>query len=247
MDNKINIEEIKYLIPDYITGSLSQEEAKLAEEAIAKYPEINSLYNEMKAAFEITKNVKYEEPAPQYWNNLLPKIHQKIEERETSGVKNPFAVIWKILVPVAAVILLFLVYQIYFNTSDNNVNNKILVKTDSVKQQYNIKKDKTPVIKEDNKQTVESVNVKPQKKNKIRISKQDNVNVPEEKRDMEVPDKENMIELQEQDNDDFASLESLILGAGEKGTLDSDIEDDLQNLSNNEKDKLLEQLEKTNL
>jgi hypothetical protein len=246
MNNKINIEEIKFLIPDYITDSLSEDDARLVKEAIVKYPEINNLYNDMKAAVTFAKNVKYEEPAPQYWNNLLPKIHQKIEEREASTAKNPFTLIWKILVPVAAVIILFLIYQIYFNPSENNINNKTLVKTDSVKQN-NVKKNETPLVKEDNKQTVEAENIKPQKKIKVHIYRQNDLNIPKEKENIDVQNKENVIEPQEQDNEDFASIESLILGAGERGTLDSDVENDLENLSNNEQDKLLEQLKKTNL
>ena len=246
MNNKFNIEEIKYLIPDYITESLSEDEAKLVKEAIAKYPDVNDLYNDMKSAFALTKNIKYEEPAPQYWNNLLPRIHQKIDERESASARNPFTLIWKILVPVAAVIILFLIYQIYFNPSDVNINNKTLVKTDSVIQD-NVKKNETPVIKEESKQTVEAVKNNTQPKIKIHRHKQNNSYVPIEKEDIDVQIKENEIEPQEQDNDDFASIDYLMLGAGEKGTLDSDVESDLDNLNNNEQDKLLEQLSKTNL
>lgn len=246
MNNKLNIEDIKYLIPDYITESLSEDEAKLVKEAIAKYPEVNDLYNDMKSAFALAENVNFEEPAPQYWNNLLPRIHQKIEERESASVKNPFAVIWKILVPVAAVIILFLIYQLYFNPSDTNINNKTLVKTDSVKQD-NIKQNETPVIKEDNKQTVDAVKNNSHTKIKIRNHNQNNSFGPKEKEEIDVQQKENEIEPQEQDNDDFASIDYLILGAGERGTLDSDVENDLDNLNNNEQDKLLEQLSKTNL
>lgn len=246
MNNKFNIEEIKYLIPDYITESLSENEAKLVKEAIAKYPEVNDLYNDMKSAFALTKNIKYEEPAAQYWNNLLPRIHQKIEEREAASVRNPFALIWKILVPVAAVIILFLIYQIYFNPSDVNLNNKTLVKTDSVKHD-NVKKNETPVIKEENKQTVDAVKNNTQLKIKIHNHKQNNSFVPKEKEDIYIQKKEDFTEPQDQDNDDFASIEYLILGAGERGTLDSDVENDLDNLNNNEQDKLLEQLSKTNL
>ena len=121
MAKKLNIEDIKLLIPDYITGSLSGEEFASVDNAIKNNPEIASLYSDMKSALEFVENVKFEEPVPQYWNNLLPKIHEKIEARnEKKLFKNPIPLIWKILVPVAAIILIAVIYRIA-TTPENQI------------------------------------------------------------------------------------------------------------------------------
>ena len=49
MENKINIDEIKYLIPDYVTGHLNNAEKLKVEDALSKSNELRDFYNEMKS------------------------------------------------------------------------------------------------------------------------------------------------------------------------------------------------------
>ncbi|RPI19360.1 MAG: hypothetical protein EHM58_01715 [Ignavibacteriae bacterium] len=250
-ENKLNIEEIKFLIPDYISGALSEKEALLVKEAIDKYPEVNELYIDMKAAFEFADKVEIEEPSPQYFNNLLPRIHQKIGEREEKHTaKNPLALIWKILVPAAAVIILFIIYMIANNPGENiNDKNKTIGKTDSVKKEIE-QKQTLPDVKEKKieESTADKTNINKEQKRVIR--KNNNVKEEieqEEKIDNEIEEK---IQVPAVENDDVADVvedEPLILGAGERGTFDADIESEIDELTKNEEDVILKQLEKSNL
>lgn len=115
MKNKINIKEVQLLLPDYITGSLDAMQKESVENAIKSNPEISKMYNEMKNAFEFVGSVKSEEPLPQYWTNLLPRIHERIEAKQERKLFNkPVPVIWRVLVPIAAIILIAILYKVVF-------------------------------------------------------------------------------------------------------------------------------------
>jgi hypothetical protein len=249
MKNKLNIEEIKLLIPDYVSGLLTEEENSLVKNAIDSSDELKELYLDMKNAFEFADTMKYEEPAPQYWNNLLPKIHEKIEAREQQSLaENPISYIWKILVPVAAVILIFIMYKISFTpdtqitqNQDNKIKEEKTVTKDTVKEEI------SPLqTKDDIKYEVAKNNVI-HKKSKTKdieyaIEQKDNVGEPV---------RQNEIKIKTSDeNDDFASLaveELTIFGAGMHGTIDEDLDNELEKLSSSEQEIFLEELSNSNL
>src|SRR5688500_3832424 len=111
MNNKLNIEELKYLVPDYITGQISDPDKAAVEDALKQSAELREFHNELKSTFEFVGTVKFEEPSPQYFNNLLPRIHQRIEEQEAKKFSwDKVASFWKVLVPVAAIVVIALVY-----------------------------------------------------------------------------------------------------------------------------------------
>lgn len=249
-ENKLNIEDIKFLVPDYITGSLDGNEMLLVKEAIDKYPEVKEFYNDMKSTFEFVENTKFEEPGLQYFSNLLPRIHQKIEDREEKKkIKSPAALLWKILVPIAAVIILFLVYMIAFNPGDNvNDRNKTMVKTDSVKKEIEPEHKAPDVIEKKNEEMVtdNTILIKKQKKTTFHRNIVKVITTPAEVKEQP----EEKPQLPAIENDDVAEImneEPMILGAGESGTLEGDVESALDELNQNEKAVLLEQLEKSNL
>ncbi len=249
MKNKSNIEEIKLLIPDYVSGSLTEEENVLVKNTIDSSDELKELYFDVKNAFEFADTMKYNEPAPQYWNNLLPKIHEKIEERERkSFVKNPIPYIWKILVPVAAVVLIFIIYKISFTpdteitqNQDRQIQEEKTVVKDTVKEEVSplqIKDEIKPGITKNN-----VIHKKSRTKDTdYAIEQQDNV---------EEPVKQNEIKIKTNDgNDDFASLsveELTIFGAGMQGNMDEDLDNELEKLSSSDQEDFLEELSNSNL
>lgn len=85
MNTKYNTEEIMMLIPDYITGNISSSDKALVEKALSESAELTELYMDMKSSVGFIDSVKQAEPAPQYWNTLLPRIHERIEERQNKG------------------------------------------------------------------------------------------------------------------------------------------------------------------
>lgn len=249
-ENKLNIEDIKILIPDYITGSLNENEKHIIQEAIDKYPEVKEFYNEMISTFKFVDEVEFEVPSPQYFNNLLPRIHQKIEEREEKhAVKNPVALIWKILVPAAAVIILFIIYMVANNPGENiNDKNKTLVKTDSVKKDIE-QKQILPDIKikkpEDNTADNTTANKKQRKQVLPKYIIKENVQTEEKIKNNE--EEKLPVPVESDDITDVIEDEPMILGAGESGTFEGDIENAIDELDQKEKAVLLEQLEKSNL
>ncbi len=144
MNNKLNTEEIKFMIPDYISGMLNDTDKVQVDEAIKESAEVREFYNEMKGTFDFVSTVKFEEPAPVYWNSLLPRIHDKIDSRESKGFSwDKIASMWKVLVPIAAIILIALVYYMVKPSNTQLTEEKKIeqIKKDTSKDDNNINKE----------------------------------------------------------------------------------------------------------
>jgi len=252
MKNKIDIEAIKLLIPDYISNSLSDDDKKLVEEALSLSPELNEFYKETKRTFDFVGSVKFAEPAPQYWTNLLPRIHQRIEEKEAkAGVRNPLSVIWKVLVPVAAVVLIFIIYRIFTPPEPEITDkNKVQITDESKKDTAAVEKKKDEDIKEE--KIVKTTDETKHKKVLRKRFKEDTEVVIEQQNVAEQVQKEENIKVIPDYNniEEFASMgyeEALILGAGEQGVFDEETEKELERLDTDQQDVFLKELLKSNL
>jgi hypothetical protein len=251
MRNKIDIEKIKLMLPDYLTGSLSEADIHLVESALDSSNELRQLCAYMKNALDFAGKIQVEEPAPQYWNNLLPRIHEKIEKRKKASANSPLTYVWKVLLPAAAVVLIFVVYRIVFTpdsqiTQENNMIKEKVEKQDTVSKQIEKEIKQEPIDKRIPK---EKSLVSRTKKQMIKM-------IPKEQDLTEITkQKENALEKEEikrsNGNEDFASYtevdELSIFGAGTPGTYDEDIENELDKLNSNEQDALLKELSNTNL
>jgi hypothetical protein len=246
MGNKIDIEEIKLLIPDYITGSLSEEDNKKVKSAIEDSIELNELYVDMKNAFELADAAEFDEPAPQYWNNLLPRVHNKIEERNIHvHDKNPLSYIWKILLPAAAVILIFILFRVTYNPEPQ-----------IAKKEYKIieQEKSEPKVTEENK--IEPIQKKRHDYTDVKDTRRENktfhrkTNIEQDEINKINNIAESSIQFDEAiESTTFASLtieELTIFGAGTPGMLDEDINDELENLPDSKREAFLEEL-KNNL
>lgn len=148
MKSKYSLEDIKNLIPDYLNGMLSDEEKLFVEKAIHESDELKSYVNSINNTFEFLNSVELNEPNPNYWNTILPNIHNKIEISETKKFSlSQLSSLWKVLVPVAAVILLFVFYYInYFNQENNNLP---IVIEDKISDSIKISSDSDNLANED--------------------------------------------------------------------------------------------------
>ncbi len=255
MNNKLNIEEIKYLIPDYITGHLNENEKHIVENAIRDSEEINNFYKEIKGTFDFAGNVKFEEPPRQYWNNLLPRIHQRIEaEKERKTARNPISILWKILVPVAAVILIFIVYQFVISPEKQIVNNNSIYEKKEIRDNNTNKVEKTEEHIEEKKDTktiqnnIDKFNLNKTK----RAPKSYNKDTKVEEKIANDKSNDNIIKEtnDNNDNEDLASIEvdeSSISVTGQAAGFDEEVESDLNKLDVNEQKNLLEQLSTSNM
>lgn len=262
MADKTDIENIKLLLPDYVTGSLSHEEAQMVKNAIDTSEEVRSLYLDMKNALEFAGSVKYEEPVPQYWNNLLPRIHEKIEEREQKSIaKKPLSYIWKVLVPVAAVILFFIIYRISFTPEteiteeeQKNIINEKVEKKDTIEQKIPAEKNiEKQVVPKSNKENIVNKNNEKQRSarhhRKERIQKREDL--ADKTNDFENALNNGDIRKEKITGKDLAALadveELSIFGTGPPGTFDEETENELDKLNENERDNLLKELSNSNL
>jgi len=256
MNNKLNIEEIQLLIPDYITGGLSETEKALVEKSLKESAELNEFYIEMKETLNFVSSVKLSEPAPQYWNSLLPRIHDKIESREAKGFSwDKVAAFWKVLVPVAAIILIALVYllvkpsniQLTEEKNIEKITNDTSGNNDSVKEEKQVeKKNETNIVKEQD--------------NERKSEKTDKQNIDAKRNTVKYYDEIVKDEVNNNSNDlvkEDIKIEQLVLdddieetsifASGENSGLDEETVNELRKLDDSEQTKLLEELINSNL
>ncbi len=247
------------MIPDYISGLLNETDKALVDESLKNSSELREFYNEMKGTFELVSSVKYTEPAPQYWNSLLPRIHDRIESREAKGFSwDKISALWKVLVPIAAVILIAVIYYIAKPSNTQLTEEK---KTEQIKKNDQIKNDtskdngdKEKI--EQNKVTEEKKNdniVKEQnlQNNKSNVIKKNNIKPDNATAKNEVNDDQKLNkEIPEVIKDEQLASdieETSLLADGESAGFDEETENDLKKLNDNEKQLLLQELENTNM
>lgn len=257
MNNKFNIEELKYLIPDYITGQISDADKAVIEKALAESEELREFHNEMKGVFGFVEKVKFREPSPQYWANLLPRIHERIEQQESKTISAGFSwdkisALWKILVPVAAVILIAVIYyavkpsETQLTKDDKKIENLNKDTNSEVKEKSNDKKQED-IQNNTNPENIVKEQPEPKQDNYVKERKQpvqheENTSkddTPKKEEEKQIPVKEEVASIE---------IEELsVFGTGEAAGFDEEIENDLKNLNNNEQDMLLKELENSNL
>jgi hypothetical protein len=240
-----NIEELKNLIPDYITGQISQSDKLMLEDAMSESAELKELYNEMIGTLAFVNNVKFSEPSPQYFSTLLPRIHDRIQQQEESKfswVNIP--AVWKMLVPIAAVVLIAVVYYlvkpsgVQITKDDKKIEN---IKKDSNNNNQNNNDNKNSQLPQDTKENIVKENEKQENKTEHKKHyKQDNIVRHETPIDTNHTDSEDLKEdytTVDDDSSPFSNGE----GAG------FEYENELDDLTDTEQNNLLKQLEKSNL
>jgi len=127
VNKKFKIEELLENIPDYINGKIKDEELKNAiNSEIITNPEFKNEFDSLNSTLKSINNFTFIEPPDYYFNNLLPQINEKINaESKLFNFKKNFSAIWKIALPVTAVLLIFIVYKTYFKNNEyvKNTNN----------------------------------------------------------------------------------------------------------------------------
>ncbi len=260
MNSKLNTDEIKFMIPDYITGMLNDTERALVDDALKNSSELKDFFNEMKDTFELVSSVKHTEPAPQYWNSLLPRIHDRIESRESKGFSwDKVSALWKVLVPIAAVILIAVIYYIAKPSNTQLTEEK---KTEQIKKNEQIKNDTSKDENNSKKENTEQNKITEEKKtenivkehnvpdNKNNVTRKDNVKPDNATAKNEQKENDNVKEIPEVVKDEQLAAEieeTSLLADGEGAGLDEETENDLKKLNENEQLLLLKELENTNL
>lgn len=240
-----NIDDIKLMLPDYILGNLSGEDSRAVENAIGNSEELKILADEIGNAFEIMKTAKHGEPDPAYWMNLLPRIHERIDETADQRFSwGKLVHYWKVALPAAAVLLIAILYFFVFNNSDETIiakkENKETV-IDSVKYSQSNENEKVKDEKPEDEKKKDKL--KKERGEKIRIKTYNKQNY-DLKADMK---KENVLQNEVADNDNIAEYEEVSVISGGAGGIDDEMDRELNMLSNKEKELLLEELIESNL
>jgi hypothetical protein len=261
---KHNIEEIKLLMPDYVMGRLDPEDMKAVGDAIESSPAIKSLFNEVSGTIGFVKTVKFDEPAPQYWVSLLPKIHERIEELEEKRFSwtNVVSYLpakalakagWKFALPAAAVILIAILYfTIFINQPDTTIteDKKELINKDTMNEPKKKDEIKKELVKENEKKEQRNDDEQNIKVQKRRVYREFDGQLTKIKEDQ--MEKKDGLEKKEDitGNEEFTSAdleEEMVFSGGAAGGFDEETEDELNRLSDNEQEKLIKELINSNL
>lgn len=259
MKNKQDIEEIRLMIPDYVTGSLGENEMKAVEGAISENAELREFYLEMKDAFEFVGKVNPEEPSPAYWNSLIPRIHERIEQQQSAGFSwEKLSVFWKVFAPVAALLLIAVIYlalrpsevQITEDKKTENVTRDSMKNPDK-QQDVNSNENKKESIDKQNELVKESPDFKSpntvEQRNNYRSH--DVPNDGQTAKDLAPKDeiREAVTDAPKDENLAADIEESSIFASGEGAGLDEETEDELKKLDDKDRNMLLEELLNSNL
>ena len=96
-------DKIQYLLVGFREGTLPQEEREVVERHVSTCVRCTNDLNLIDEAFESLRNVEDEEVPTHYFTNLLPRIHERLEQQPEHG--SGFALpLWvqRFLAPVSA-------------------------------------------------------------------------------------------------------------------------------------------------
>jgi hypothetical protein len=142
-------------LPDYINNTLSDDKLKeKIDFEISNNPEFRTIFEDMKTSLEFIRSSKLDNPPDNYFNNLLPRINEKIARK--TEIKSVFGIArilnyWKYALPVFVIATFFFIYNEYFQNHINNIQseNEISSKSTVTNRDVIINNDNTTDTKDD--------------------------------------------------------------------------------------------------
>ena len=237
-----NLNNLSYLIPDYINGNIDDKEVlSVIENEININPEFKKIYENFRNTLNFIHSVNVSEPPDYYFNTILPRINNRIDARSKSG----FSLIsylrnirshWKYLIPALPVILILLIYRISFykitniadsseNYSNKNTENGVIMNKDMNDNSH--VNESEDIVQRDNDQSNSEINTfNTLKSKKVKNNEQNKFNNIEE----------NIIENSEET--DFFSKDEEELNNLENEFLELNEESQIEILNNLKHEKL---------
>lgn len=111
-------EHIQSLIPDAVRESASEEERTLVTQHIGQCSVCHAEYEQMHLLFSHLREMPKPDVPASYWNGLLPKIHERIEERK--GIFHIPVEVMRYVLPCSAAVAVTI---FMLNIGSHNVNN----------------------------------------------------------------------------------------------------------------------------
>lgn len=106
--------DIKHTLTDYLRGKVSQDEYRHISDHLADCQSCRSEAEELSAFIELVKDEKTWAPSDAYWTNILPKIHQRLQNRKGKYLPDWVA---RFVLPLSAAIVLIIFSVRYFVTT----------------------------------------------------------------------------------------------------------------------------------
>ncbi len=103
--------KVKYQLPDYIKSRLSEEEHQQIAEHLKQCVICKSELGSIEVTFKKFDSEYIAEPSSTYWNNLLPRIHNRIEE--STKPKYTEWIVRTSIPAMATVAAIFLVIKVF--------------------------------------------------------------------------------------------------------------------------------------
>ena len=128
MKNKYSSDELRFSLPDYISGRIKDKGlSEEIEKMISSDPEFSKEASELKSTFNFLDNADHEKPPDFYFNSLSARINEKTGQRKEKELNffEKYIFSRKLLIPLipAVLVIVFLIAK-----PDNN-DNKIAVNT----------------------------------------------------------------------------------------------------------------------
>lgn len=109
-------DRLKYLLPDYVTGSLAEAERKAVEQRIAENAAFRKEYERLASTMQLLEQSKEAEETPLAVQNILVQINAKLDEPVGRGLFNTFPA--KLVLPALAVAAILVVLIISLPSND---------------------------------------------------------------------------------------------------------------------------------
>ncbi|MDI6766507.1 MAG: zf-HC2 domain-containing protein [Bacteroidota bacterium] len=110
----MNCDKVKFQLPDFVRGNLSNQDQVIVIEHIKKCESCRSEVDSLSEVIQVIQQENTWSPADNYWLSLLPRIHKRMEER--SKLIMPKLLI-KYAVPVMAAVAFIIITLEYLPTS----------------------------------------------------------------------------------------------------------------------------------
>ncbi len=114
--------DIKYTLADYLRGKVTQEEYSCITAHLAVCGSCRLDAESLSSVLELVKDEKPWTPSDAYWINILPKIHQRLQDRKVKYLPD-WAV--RFALPMAAAIAFIIFSAKYFNTPPLETNQTV--------------------------------------------------------------------------------------------------------------------------
>ena len=117
-------EELLENLPDFIEGKIDDTDLKEAIFfEISNNNEFKEEYEKFSATIKNFSKFEFTKPPTNYFNNLLPRLNDKINVKKEKFVfSKSISMLWKLAIPIAALVLFFFSYKTFFITNEYTNN-----------------------------------------------------------------------------------------------------------------------------